>query len=44
MDLQELFLRHDIEYVFKVNKKYSDIRLAYGIWQLLHWLPKWTRL
>jgi len=28
-DFQQLFARHDLEYVLQVNKKYADLRLAY---------------
>lgn len=43
-DIQELVARHDLDYVLKIGKLKADIRLAYGLWQLLHWIDWKLRL
>ena len=43
-DIQELVARHDLDYVLKIGKLRADIRLIYGLWQLLHWIDWKLRL
>lgn len=38
-DIEQLVLRHDVDTAFKIGFLYSNLRLAYGLYKLLHKFP-----